>query len=105
LFSGCNIDSMSLAEKRKCSDEKLLKYVYERFKWPPGFCGSGRVVVCFEIEKDGTVGNCDILRDIGGRVGDQVLSIIKTMPKWTPGMKNGKPVKVEFNLPIRICLE
>jgi hypothetical protein len=32
------------------------------------------------------------------------MRVISLMPNWTPGMNNGKPVKVSFNLPVKFVI-
>ncbi len=56
----------------------------------------GEVFVSFFIEKDGSITNAEIIRDIGGGCGDEVLRVIKLMPRWNPGKIRGKPVKVKY---------
>ena len=41
----------------------------------------------------------DIQRD------EEVIRIIKLMPKWTPGYQRGKAVRTQFNMPIKFTLE
>ena len=60
----------------------------------------GRVVVRFVVEKDGTISNTDILRKLGFGCDEEVIRLIKSMPKWVPGKQNGKPVRVYYTLPI-----
>ena len=64
----------------------------------------GRVVVRFIIEKDGAVSNIEILRKLGFGCDEEVIRLIKSMPKWIPGKQNGKPVRVYFTMPISFIL-
>ncbi len=64
----------------------------------------GVVVLAFIVEKDGSISNLKIAREIGGGCGEEALRIAKKMPTWTPGMEEGKPVRVEFKLPVRFAL-
>ena len=61
---------------------------------------SGRVIVKFCIEKDGSVTNISIRKGISKNVDESVLKTISKMPKWKPGFLNGKPVRSWFHLPI-----
>jgi len=36
---------------------------------------------------------------------DQTFSVVEQMPKWKPGMQDGKPVSVKFTLPVTFMLE
>ncbi len=62
---------------------------------------SGKVIIRFYIDTDGTVREPEIIKDgIGGRCAEVAISAIKKMPRWKPGMQNGSPVKVYFTLPV-----
>lgn len=61
---------------------------------------TGRVFVSFVVEKDGSVGQVKVLRDIGGGCGAEAVRVVKSMPKWKPGKQRGKPVRTQFNLPV-----
>lgn len=65
---------------------------------------TGTVFVTFTIEKDGSVSNIKILRNIGGGCGEEAVRVIKLMPKWKPGKQSGKPVRCEYTLPIKFEL-
>ena len=82
---------------------KLHKYIYDNFITPnvnrfPG----GKEIVKFTVKADGTVSDIIIIKDIGYGVGDQIKKILKNGLKWTPGIKNGKPIDCTFTLPIAI---
>ena len=83
--------------------EALYRYLTENLQYPKlalenGI--SGKVYVTFVVEKDGSVSNPKILRDIGGGCGAEAIRVVKAMPKWIPGKQRGKPVRVQFNLPV-----
>lgn len=65
----------------------------------------GRVVVTFVVEKDGTISNARVLRGIGSGCDEEAVRVVQQMPTWKPGQQGGKPVRVQFNLPIRFKLE
>ena len=54
---------------------------------------------------DGSISNVKILRGIGGGCDEEVIRIIKLMPKWNPGYQKGKAVKEQRNLPIKFTLD
>ncbi len=66
---------------------------------------TGKVFVTFVVEKDGSITNPKILRDIGGGCGAEAIRVVKNMPRWNPGKQRGKPVRVQFNLPINFSLK
>lgn len=84
--------------------EALYRYLSENLQYPQlakdnGI--SGMVYVTFVIEKDGSVSNPKILREIGGGCGAEAIRVVKAMPKWIPGKQRGKPVRVQFTLPVK----
>ena len=64
----------------------------------------GRVFVSFVIEKDGSVSNVKVLRGIGGGCDEEAVRAVSSMPKWKPGKMKGKPVRVNYQIPINFKL-
>ena len=62
----------------------------------------GTVNVTFVITQTGTITNINILSGIFPELDSEAVRIVRTMPQWNPGIKDGKPVKVQYNLPIYI---
>jgi len=103
-FPGCEDLDISIQEKKKCAEEKLLEFVYGNFKYPPEVCAEGMIVIGFIIDKKGNVIEPKILRDISGGFGKEGLRVVASMPQWIPGKEFGKTVRIHYNLPIRIGL-
>lgn len=57
------------------------------------------VVVKFIVEADGSIVNAEVLKS-GGRFDEEVLRVVKKMPRWKPGVEDGKLVAVYFTLPV-----
>ncbi|WP_395054111.1 energy transducer TonB [Flavobacterium sp.] len=62
----------------------------------------GKVFASFVIEKDGTISNIKIIRDIGYGMANEVIRVLKSMPRWIPGEQNGKKVRCSYMVPIMI---
>jgi TonB family protein len=60
----------------------------------------GKVVVKFVVCENGTLCNEEVIRSIGGGCDEEVIRVVKAMPKWKPGKQNGKAVKVYYTLPV-----
>jgi protein TonB len=56
------------------------------------------------VVRDDSVTDVKILRGIGGGCDEEALSVIRNMPKWEPGKQHGKPVRVQFNMPLKFTL-
>jgi len=87
--------------------EALYRYLGESIKYPQLAKENnieGKVYVTFVVEKDGSIANPRILRDIGGGCGQEAVRVVKAMPKWKAGKQRGKNVRVQFNLPVSFKL-
>ena len=84
-------------------ESALMKYVSENIKYPEKAKEDGiqgRVFISFVIEKDGSVSNVKVVRGIGGGCDEEAARVIAGMPKWQPGMQKGKPVRVNYMMPV-----
>lgn len=61
---------------------------------------SGRVMVQYVIEKDGSVTEVKVMKGVDPLLDAEAVRVVKAMPKWKPGTVNGKPVRVKYMLPI-----
>jgi len=65
---------------------------------------AGQVVIQFIIEKDSSIKNIEITRDIGNGCGQAAVDVVESMnnmtKKWRPGYHKGKPVRVKYTLPV-----
>ena len=58
----------------------------------------------FLVEKDGRVTYAVVLNDPGYGVGEGILKIFRTAPRWTPGSLNGKPVRSYHTQPVTFII-
>ena len=66
---------------------------------------SGKVWVSFVVEKDGSISNIVIERSPHESLSEEVIRVIKIMPKWSPGKQREKPVRVSYNMPVNFSLK
>ncbi|HKK44036.1 MAG TPA: energy transducer TonB [Balneolaceae bacterium] len=64
----------------------------------------GRVIVQFIVNKDGNVENPKVIRGIGGGCDKEALRVVKKA-HFKPGRQRGKPVRVQYSLPIVFKLQ
>ncbi len=86
----------------------LMKYLGNNIKYPAIAKDAGiqgTVYVTFVINEKGEVKDAKVLRSIGGGTDEEAIRVVNAMPKWKPGKQRGKPVKVQYNLPIRFTLK
>ena len=65
----------------------------------------GIVYVNFIVEPDGSVFDIRVLRGIGGGCDEESVRVVKSMPKFKPGMQNGEAVRVSYTVPVIFRLE
>jgi beta-lactamase regulating signal transducer with metallopeptidase domain len=82
--------------------DAFYKFIAENFKISPEFKGSGKVYLTFMVEKDGSLSEFEILKDIGFGTGEEVIRVLKLSPKWIPGKENNETVRVKYSLPIQV---
>ena len=85
--------------------DNFYKYFETKFTKPqiPGLVD--KVVLSFIIEKDGALTDIRIIHDAGFGTGDQAITILEQGPKWLPGTKDGKTVRVFHTLPIVVLTD
>ncbi len=60
----------------------------------------GEVMVGFEIDEQGYIHHALVLAGIGGGCDEEAIRVVKQMPRWSPALQEGKPVKILYRLPI-----
>ncbi|WP_020535841.1 energy transducer TonB [Lewinella cohaerens] len=107
-------DCESLAtrsEKKECAQEAMLSAIYDNLQYPAIAKENGvegTTVVTFVVEKDGSLSNIRLIRDIGAGCGQEAVRLVEQMSapgKWVPGKQRGRAVKVQFNLPVKFRLD
>ena len=62
----------------------------------------GKAIIEFMVERDGSLSEFKIVKDLGYGIGNEAIRTIKLSPKWIPGIKDGKPARVLYTLPITV---
>ncbi|POY39891.1 hypothetical protein C3L50_08655 [Flavobacterium alvei] len=81
---------------------KMYEFIEKNFIKPQGEVIKGKVYVTFVIEKDGTLTDIKVLRDLGYGTGKEAIRVLKMMPKWSPGEQKGRKVRCIYSFPISI---
>lgn len=85
----------------------MMKYIMENMKYPEQAMKEGiqgRVAVRFIVEKDGSISDVRPILSVHPLLNKEAVRVVESMPKWTPGKQNGKPVRVRFNVPVMFKL-
>lgn len=107
----CERYDTTASAKSECSEIALLSYINQRALYPAEAREqniSGMVVIGFVVEANGLISKAQILRDPGGQLGLSALRSVIGMAnevRFRPAIKDGKPVRYMYTLPIRFRLE
>lgn len=86
----------------------LMKYLGSHIKYPTvsqEMGSQGKVIVQFVVDRDGAITNPSIVRGVDAYLDKEAIRVISTMPKWKPGMQNGKKVRVKYTVPVSFRLQ
>ncbi len=87
---------------------EFRKFVAQNLKYPEAAHKdsiSGRVIVQFTVNKEGSVENAVIVRSVDPYLDEEALRVVNSSPKWTPGKQSGKEVNVQFTFPLNFVLQ
>jgi periplasmic protein TonB len=89
-------------------EEARITFLQKNIKYPAlarenGI--EGRVYVTFVVGPDGSIRDVKVLRGIGGGCDEEATRVVKMMPAFKPAKQNGRPVNVQFNMPIVFSLK
>lgn len=121
-YTGCNEartinDLPSMAEvsqnKREVAPEfpggitALVQFLSKNLKYPT-VCKEqkiqGKVLMKFTVKSDGSISNIRVTKSVDPYLDKEAVRVVKSMPRWIPGTQDGKPVSVEYTLPITFKL-
>ncbi|MCM1290445.1 MAG: energy transducer TonB [Prevotella sp.] len=86
----------------------LMKYLSSNIRYPESAQQNdiqGRVIVKFVVEKDGSIGQAQVVKGVDRALDQEALRVVKKMPRWQPGKNNGVAVRSWFTLPVTFKLQ
>lgn len=82
---------------------ELYKFISAKFIMTENVQYSpGKVIVKFIVDRDGNIVDAQIAQSVHPSIDKEALRVIKSLPKWEPGIQHEKNVRVNMNVPIRI---
>lgn len=88
-------------------ESAMLQFVADNVVYPQECADSaiqGRVVVRFVVQKDGSIGETQVIKSPHPLLSAEAVRVVKMLPGFQPGMSEGKPVAVWFALPVNFRL-
>lgn len=83
--------------------DSLQRFIRRNIKYPAiakATGKEGRVLVAFNIAKDGSLINIVVKQSVSPELDKEALRIVGIMPQWIPGTLEGEPIKFAYRLPI-----
>ncbi len=89
-------------------NKAMMSYLAENIKYPKEAENAGmqgRVIVQFVVDTDGSIEDAKVVRAVDPLLDKEAIRVINAMPKWKPGMQDGKEVRVKYTVPIAFRLK
>ena len=85
----------------------LLHFVEQNLCVPETLQGAyqQRINVSFYVLGDGSLADVKVITICPQEMKEEVLRLVKAMPKWKPALKDGKPICAKIMIPIDIMLK
>lgn len=91
----------------KEGNEELMKYIANFIRYPVAAAESGvegKVFVSFVVSPQGKVSNVVVIRGVHPELDKEAIRVVENLPMFSPGKQRGKPVRVQFSVPINFVL-
>ncbi len=86
---------------------ECMKFLSKNIQYPEEAMKNdvqGRVIIQFVVKKDGSISNPTVARSVDPLLDEEALRVVNAMPKWKPGMHEGKAVNVKYTIPVMFKL-
>ena len=86
----------------------LAQYIASHLKYPTVAQENGiqgRVLVSFVVGEDGYVEDVQVIKGVEPMLDKEAVRVIQSLPRWTPGNQQGKPVRVKYTVPVTFALQ
>lgn len=83
--------------------EALSQYLMDNVHYPEKCLKdsvTGKVIVGFTVTEDGSLSDIKVMRGVAPELDKEAVRVIKNMPKWNPGEREGKPTRTRYVVPI-----
>ena len=106
-----SVDIYDVVEKMPSfpgGSKALMEYLNKNIKYPVSAQKNlleGRVILQFIVDKKGRLSDIKVAKKVEPSLDAEAVRVVKAMPRWNPGMQNGKAVKVRYTLPVNFRLQ
>ncbi|PTQ95706.1 TonB-like protein [Mucilaginibacter yixingensis] len=85
--------------------DKFYTFINKHIRYPDikqGEAVTGKAVVSFIIEKDGTLSGFKAVRKPASQIDNELIRVLKLSPRWIPAKVKGRPVRMRYTIPVYI---
>ena len=89
-------------------DAACMEWLRDNIKYPKEAIEKGIkgiVPVVFVVTKEGKITNVEVVRSPDPLLTEEALRVVRSMPDWIPGKRNGQNVDLQFALPVMFRLQ
>ena len=82
---------------------ELMKWLTKNLRYPQQAQKKkieGKVIVQFIVTADGSMSNLQIIKKLEASCDNEAMRVMRMMPKWKPGVQDGKPCRTMVCIPI-----
>jgi protein TonB len=82
---------------------EFMKWLTANLKYPDVALKhkiEGKVMISFIVSADGSVSDIKLVKGPHKLLNEEALRVAHMMPKWKPGIENGKPCRTMISIPI-----
>ena len=86
----------------------MMDYLKENTEYPAKAVKNkiqGRVIVQFIVDEKGRLSDVKVVKSVEPSLDAEAVRVVKSMPRWNPGIEKGKAVKVHYTLPVTFRLQ
>ncbi|MFW0718138.1 energy transducer TonB [Pedobacter sp. N23S346] len=86
---------------------KMYAYLAKNLKYPAKAKKDGiegKVYLSFNVQKDGTLTDIEVMKGLSKETDNEALRVLKSTPRWDPGLNDGRPVTTKYQMAINFTL-
>ena len=106
-FDQCE-DVVNPAQQEQCTNMEIIRSISKTAKYPRQLRGTGiegTVYLSFVVNKKGKVSDVKVERGVHKTLDKEAVRAVEALPDFIPGIQQGKPAKVIYNIPVRFKLQ
>jgi TonB family protein len=98
-----NLGDLDIQPSFPDGKDEMFSFIYKQVRYTEAALDNGiegQVILYVLLDTDGSIKDIQINKDPGYGLGKEAERVVRLMPKWSPGIINGKPVFVKFQIPV-----